>query len=98
MGIMARQRGEMYVISSDRTPGEIPTNRAPKRAADTYQVWTGDSWSTVMDDAQTFQTLDAADEYVRVNYARVVGPVVKKGFVGNQPAHNQSTDARGAAT
>ena len=72
MGIMTRQRGTEYVIASDRSTGEARTNRPPKgKPAESYEVWTGDIWSTQMADAKTFTTLDTADEYVRANFNQV---------------------------
>ena len=73
MGIMTRKQGNDYVISSDRDSAEAPTNRAPKKRSDVYEVWTGDRWSTLMTEAKTFDTLDDADEYVRAHYALVTG-------------------------
>ncbi len=71
MGIMTRQHGETYVITTDRLSHGTPTARAPKRLTDAYRVWTGESWSTVMADAKIFATLDTADEYVKANYAQI---------------------------
>jgi hypothetical protein len=74
MGIMARKLGTDYVISSDRSLTDAPVNRAPKRrASGSYEVWTGEIWSTVMTEAKTFGTLDDADEYVRANFKKVTG-------------------------
>ena len=74
MGVMTRPQGGAYVISSDRSPTDEPTNRAPKgRPSECYEVWTGANWSAVMTDAQSFATLDDADEYVRANFAKVTG-------------------------
>ena len=71
MGILTRKRGEAFIITSDRSAGEAPTSRAPKRVTDPVRVWTGVEWSTLADDAKVFDTLDTADEYVRMNYALV---------------------------
>ena len=71
MGILTRQQGAAFVITSDRVTDAIPTKQAPRRLSDVYQVWTGAIWSTHMPDAQEFASLDAADEYVRANYAKL---------------------------
>ena len=72
MGIMTRLQGTEYVIASDRGTGDARTNRPPKRSpGDSYEVWTGNTWSTQMTDAKKFDTPDNADEYVRANFARV---------------------------
>ena len=71
MGIMTRQLGETYVITSDRLSHDTVTARPPKRLTDAYRVWTGSGWSTVMADAKIFNTMDTADEYVKANYAQV---------------------------
>ncbi len=71
MGVMTRDRGEVFVITSDRI-GEVKNTRAAKNLSSTYLVWTGDSWSPTMTDAKTFATSDEADEYIRANSARVM--------------------------
>ena len=74
MGIMTRRQGADFVISSDRSAADAPTNRAPKgQPSANYEVWTGTTWSPVMTEAKTFGTLDDADDYVRVNFAAVTG-------------------------
>ena len=74
MGVMTRKSGESFIITSDRLAGELPSSRAPKkRVSEVYEVWTGNGWSATMTDAQAFTEIDAADEYVRANYARVMG-------------------------
>ncbi len=74
MGVMARQAGEEFIITSDRVAGEVPSIRAPKkRVSEVYQVWTGNAWSETMTEAKTFTTLDVADEYVRAHYGQVMG-------------------------
>ena len=74
MGVMARKSGEDFIITSDSVAGEAASHRAPKRRAnETYQVWTGTGWSANATDAKTFPAIDAADEYVRANYAKVMG-------------------------
>jgi hypothetical protein len=72
MGVMTRDRGEVFVITSDRSPEDTPNKRAPKNLSATYLVWTGESWSPVMTDAQTFETEAAAEEYIRANSDRVM--------------------------
>ena len=72
MGVMTRDRGEVFVITSDRSPDDIKHKRAPKNLSNTYLVWTGESWSSVMTDAKTFETIEAADEYIRANSDRVM--------------------------
>jgi hypothetical protein len=74
MGIMTRRQGAGFVISSDRSASDAPTNRPPKgRPTESYEVWTDSGWSAVMSEAKTFGTLDDADDYVRINFARVTG-------------------------
>lgn len=73
MGIMTRQQGDTFVITSDRAFGASPTTRAPTRLTEVYEVWTGTCWSTTREEAISFRSLDAADEYVRANYATVAG-------------------------
>jgi hypothetical protein len=72
MGVMARDQGEVFVVTSDRILGETKNARAAKKMSSTYIVWTGDSWSSVMIDAKTFETMEAADEYIRANADRVM--------------------------
>lgn len=73
MGVKTRKLGELYIISSDRVAGDLPTKSAPKRqTTEVYQVWTGDRWSKDSADAMAFQTMDEADEYVRANSNRVM--------------------------
>jgi hypothetical protein len=72
MGVMARDQGDVFVVTSDQILGEAKSNRAAKRMSSTYLVWTGESWSSVMADAKTFETAEAADEYIRVNAIRVM--------------------------
>lgn len=72
MGVMARKRDGRFVITSDRQPDSASNKRAPKNLSDTYLVWTGDSWSSVMADAETFDTIDAAEDYLRENSDRVM--------------------------
>jgi hypothetical protein len=75
MGILTRQQGEVFVITSDRASGSPLTTRAPTRfrLADAYEVWTGACWSPTKADAVSFASLDAADEYVRANFAKITG-------------------------
>jgi hypothetical protein len=72
MGVMARMRDERFVIASDRNPDGSANKRAPRTLTDTYLVWTGDSWSSVMTDAETFDTIEAAEEYILANSDRVM--------------------------
>jgi hypothetical protein len=72
MGVMIRDRGEIFVITSDRILGEAKSTRAAKKMSSAYLVWTGDSWSSLMTDAKIFQTGEAADEYLRANSDRVM--------------------------
>ena len=52
----------------------LATNRAPKsRPSEKYEVWTGENWSAELLNAKPFTTLDAADDYVRANFAKVTG-------------------------
>jgi hypothetical protein len=74
MGILTRKQGTGFVIGSDRCMSDAPTNRPPKiRPADSLAVWTGEVWSIVTTEALSFDTLDAADEYVRANFSKVSG-------------------------
>ncbi len=73
MGVMAREQGELYVITSDRTLGDSPTKIAPKKPKDgVYRVWTGDNWSTITTDAITFEAIEEADEYIKENSGRLM--------------------------
>jgi hypothetical protein len=72
MGVMTRDRGEVFVITSDRRLGDTKDTRVAKRLSATYLVWTGDSWTSVMSDAKTFETEKAADNYIRANSDRVM--------------------------
>jgi len=71
MGILTRKQGERFVVSSDRA-GSGATNHAPRNLKDPYQVWTGFDWSSNVDAAVFFQSLDDADEYVRVNFPKLM--------------------------
>jgi hypothetical protein len=74
MGILTRKQGGDFVINSDRWSNDALNVRAPKmRPSDSFAVWTGESWSAVMTDAKTFETLDDADEYVKVNFSNLAG-------------------------
>lgn len=72
MGVMTRNQGEIFVITSDRILGEAKNAHAAKKLSSTYLVWTGDTWSSVKTEAKTFETVDAADEYIRANSNRVM--------------------------
>ena len=70
MGILTRRHGDLFVISSDRRARWVADG--PRAASsDTFQVWTGQCWSPTKEEAMTFASLDAADEYVRANFRRV---------------------------
>jgi hypothetical protein len=71
MGILTRKQGQTFVISSDHNPLDALGRRPARRLDEPYQVWTGADWSDNNEAAMTFDSLDAADEYVRANYARV---------------------------
>ena len=74
MGILTRKQGTGFVIGSDRSATDAPTTRPPKgRLSESIAVWTVESWSAVMTEAMTFDTLDDADEYVKANYSKVAG-------------------------
>jgi len=73
MGIMTRQFGEEFVITSDCDPLQAPTKLAAKKVSGVYHVWTGNAWSPVVAEAKAFDTLDKADEYIKENYAQVTG-------------------------
>jgi hypothetical protein len=74
MGILTRKQGTGFVIGSDRNATDASTTRPPKGPlSDSIAVWTGETWSAVMNEAMTFETLDDADEYVRANFSKVSG-------------------------
>ena len=72
MGVMVRDQGAVFVITSDRIVGEAQSTRVAKKMSNTYQVWTGDGWSPAIEDAKTFVIAEAADEYLRANSGRVM--------------------------
>jgi hypothetical protein len=74
MGVIARKSGESFIITSDRTAGELPMKSAPKKRAtdEVFQVWTGSDWSTSQAAAAIFSGLEAADDYIRANFDRVM--------------------------
>jgi hypothetical protein len=72
MGVMTRDQGGRFVVTSDRILGEAKSIRVAKKMSSTYSVWTGDTWSSVMTDAMTFATAEAADDYIRANSDRVM--------------------------
>ncbi|QDU31388.1 hypothetical protein ETAA8_65450 [Anatilimnocola aggregata] len=54
--------------------GELPSKQAPnKPLLEMFQVWTDDDWSLSIDAATIFSELDAADDYLRANFNRVMG-------------------------
>ena len=71
MGILTRQQGELFVITSDHTEPGPAAKKAPRRMNEAYLVWTGDNWSMDLAMALTFDSLNDADDYVRANYAKV---------------------------
>jgi hypothetical protein len=74
MGILTQQLGTKYVISSDRSTADAPTNRPPRgKPFANYEVWTGAAWSTATTDATFFDSLVDADQYVKDNYALLSG-------------------------
>ena len=74
MGILTLKQDGKYVISSDRSITDAPIKKPPKgKPSGSYEVWTGESWSLLKNDAMTFGTLDDADEYVKANYCRLSG-------------------------
>lgn len=73
MGVMPRKSGDSFIITSDRIAGELPSKAVPrKQIVDVFQVWTGSGWSTSQDAAVVFSALDAADDYIRANFDRVM--------------------------
>ena len=72
MGVMTRDQGGGFVVTSDQILGEPKDRRVAKKKSSTYVVWTGDSWSSVKTDAKTFETAEAADDYIRANSGRVM--------------------------
>ncbi len=71
MGILTRKQNERFVISSDLTDPLAKGKRAPNRVNTAYLVWTGLTWSPNNSEAQFFDSLDDADEYVRAHYAEL---------------------------
>lgn len=70
---MPRKSGENFIITSDRTAGELPSKQAPKKPLpEVFQVWTGDGWSGTMGDATLFTAIEGADDYIRANFVRVM--------------------------
>ena len=73
MGVMTRKIDEHFVITSDRGSADATNKPAPKRMSETsLRVWTGDGWSAIATEAKIFTTPEAADEYTRANFARVM--------------------------
>ena len=73
MGVMSRKSGDNFIITSDRVVGELPIKHAPKKPLlEVFQVWTGDGWSPSIDAAAIFSEIDAADDYIRANFDRVM--------------------------
>jgi hypothetical protein len=73
MGVMSRKSGDNFIITSDRLAGELPVKHAPKKPLNgVFQVWTGDGWSQSIDAAVSFSEIEAADDYIRENFDRVM--------------------------
>lgn len=72
MGVVPRQSGERFVITSDREAGDAVHRRAPRHLPDVYQVWTGKNWSKATDEAKSFATMDEAEEYLRAHFAQIM--------------------------
>ena len=73
MGVMVREQGERFVITSDRRSGDSPSKVAPKKPNDgVFQVWTGNKWSTITADAITFEAIEEADDYIRENSGQLM--------------------------
>ena len=72
MGVVPRQVGEQFLITSDRAADGVTARRAPPRLQETFQVWTGRGWSTTVGDAQAFVTLDEAEDYLRSHFAQIM--------------------------
>jgi hypothetical protein len=72
MGILTRSNGDDFIISSDRDSAAAQSKHAPRLRAEVEYVWTGAQWSKDVEDALRFASLDAADEYVRANMAKVL--------------------------
>jgi len=72
MGVMTRDQDGGFVVTSDQFLGEAKNTRAAKKISSTYLVWTGNSWSSVKADAKTFETQEAADEYIWANSGLVM--------------------------
>ncbi len=72
MGVMTRRVGEAFVITSDRDANGVHAKSVKKRLIDTYQVWTGKQWSSTAEEAMTFVSIDAADDYLRANFAKIM--------------------------
>jgi hypothetical protein len=73
MGVMSRKSGDNFIIASDRIPGELPIKHAPQKPMlEVFQVWTGDGWSPSIDAATIFSSREAANEYLRENFDRIM--------------------------
>jgi hypothetical protein len=72
MGILTRASGDEFIISSDRDTSTAQSKHAPRLRAEVVFVWTGTQWSKQVEDALRFDSLEAADEYVRANMAKVL--------------------------
>ncbi len=70
MGIIPRRVAENFVITSDRD--DTNSRRAPPRLLDTYLVWTGDAWSKAVDQGRRFETLEDAEDYLRVHMKEIL--------------------------
>jgi hypothetical protein len=65
--------GESFVICSDLVSGAATVTRPPRRSIDVFEVWTGSGWSAVENNAMRFTSMDGADDYIRLNLARLMG-------------------------
>ncbi len=98
MGFLTRKQGPGFVIGSDRSVTDAPTNRPPKLCpTDSLVVWTGKGWSDQTMEALSFDTLDDADEYVRANFSTVSGQTSPaKSVSARKPLpHFRRTDEHG---
>jgi hypothetical protein len=73
MGVMTQKHNDLFIITSDRGSDDPSNKMAPKRRSTVaLRVWTGNRWSAEIADAQTFVTVEAADDYTQANLGRVM--------------------------